>query len=200
VGRDRSVAVAGSQTITIEGAKATVEQSYVEGSFAAFVVQKRNGWRALVFRGSEDGDLGDWIDTNLRSATSGLGSTPPMQYLMARAVARAQDPKTILVGHSLGGGLAMYAAAQWGMAAATIYPAPIQPTWLPGFPPLPAQGTRVQNYVCMGEVLTMAEYASSHVRIGRDVWIEARGNSFDKHLLPNIVVGREVIDQRSAHP
>ena len=95
----------------------------------------------------------------------------------------------LLVGHSLGGGIASYAAAQNGQNAATIYPAPINPVWLAlPLPPWPARGTKVQNYVCSGEILTVAATLSPNLeRIGTDVWIQSNGGSpVDKHGLDQV--------------
>ena len=55
-------------------------------------------------------------------------------------------------------------------------------------PPWPAKGTTIQNYVCSGEVLTVADALSPHLRrYGRDVWIQSNGGSpIAKHGLDEI--------------
>ncbi|MCA9652609.1 MAG: alpha/beta hydrolase [Myxococcales bacterium] len=174
-----------SGTVQIAGTTMNVLDNRIEGGFAAFKIQKPGSWTAIVYRGSNDAR--DWVFNNIPGGLSGLLSFPPPQYGTGRDYAKTGNDNTLLVGHSLGGGIAMYAAAQEGLNAATIFPAPIQPTWL-GFPPWPARGTSIQNYVSMGEILSMAAYGpTTHTRFGRDVWIETKGNPIDKHLLHNVV-------------
>ncbi|MCA9705232.1 MAG: hypothetical protein KDK70_05205, partial [Myxococcales bacterium] len=115
---------------------------------------------------------------------------PPPQYGAGRRFSGRFDKGVVLVGHSLGGGIASYAAAQHGTHAATIFPAPINPLWL-GFPlpPWPAKGTTIQNYVCSGEILTMAAWTPHMRRYGKDVWIESNASGpIDKHGLSEIKV------------
>ncbi|MCA9707504.1 MAG: DUF2974 domain-containing protein [Myxococcales bacterium] len=175
-----------SRTVQIAGQTMNVEHSRIEGGFAAYKIAKPGSWRAIVYRGSDDAR--DWVFNNIPGGLSGPISFRPPQYGTGRDYLRQHSDVTIVVGHSLGGGIATYAAAQEGTHGATIFPAPIQLTWL-GFPPWPARGTSIQNYVSAGEVLSMGAYLTTHTRIGRDVWIKTRpGNPIDKHLLPNVVV------------
>lgn len=173
------------RTVTIAGTEMTLEASFATGGllggFAAIVVSKRNSWRALVYRGSDD--TRDWLLNNIPGAVSPV---PPPQYIEGLAHAVAHRP-SVIVGHSLGGGIATYAAAMTGGSAATIFPAPINPMWL-GIP-LPRWGTKIQNYVSAGEVLSMLHLPPLRMRFGRDVWIETQpGKPTDKHLLPNVIV------------
>lgn len=173
--------------VEIAGQTMTIESREVVGGFAAYRVIKQGGWKAIVFRGSDD-----WRDWVLNNVPGAILPVPPPQYGSGRRYARRhEDDGTILVGHSLGGGIASYAAAQQGMHAATIFPAPINPAWLTfPLPPWPARGTKIQNYVASGEILTVAAFASPHlVRYGHDVWVQSDGGSpIDKHGLDQIRV------------
>ena len=149
--------------------------------FAAIVVRKPCSWRALVFRGSDDDQ--DWLINNVPGAVS---VTPPPQYVEGLAQALFHRP-SVIVGHSLGGGIATYAACMtWGCAA-TIFPAPLNPGWLPGN--VLNVFHNVQNYVSPGEILSMLNLPPLRMRMGRDVWIETKsGSPKFKHLLPNVIV------------
>ncbi len=171
-------------TINIAGTEVELEHAFATGGllggFAAIVVKKRNGWRALVYRGSDDAR--DWVLNNIPGAVSPV---PPPQYIEGLAHCVAHRP-TVVVGHSLGGGIAMYAGAMTGTAAATIFPAPISPGWL-GIMLL--RGRNIQNYVSHGEILSSLDLPPIRMRFGRDVWIETKpGSPVDKHLLPNTIV------------
>jgi pimeloyl-ACP methyl ester carboxylesterase len=174
-----------SRTIMIAGIEMELEASFstegILGGFAAIIVKKPCSWRALVYRGSND--TRDWVLNNIPGAVS---PTPPPQYIEGLARAVYHQP-SVLVGHSLGGGIAAYAAAMTGGSAATIFPAPISPGWL-GLP-IPRWGTNIRNYVSPGEVLSMAHLPPYRVRYGRDSWIETQpGSPTDKHLLHNVIV------------
>jgi pimeloyl-ACP methyl ester carboxylesterase len=173
------------QKIMIAGMEMDLEGYYETegplGGFAAIIVKKPCSWRALVYRGSNDPR--DWVLNNIPGAVSPI---PPPQYVEGLARAVFHQP-SVVVGHSLGGGIATYAAAMTGGSAATIFPAPISPGWL-GIP-FPRWGTNIQNYVSPGEVLSLANLPPFRMRYGRDVWIETQpGSPTDKHLLPNVIV------------
>lgn len=173
---DRQVAIAGT-TMSIEARE-------ISGGFAAYKIKKPNGWTAIVFRGSDD--WRDWVLNNVPGAVTPI---PPPQYGAGRRMADQHGGSCVLVGHSLGGGIASYAAAQQGMHAATIFPAPINPIWLGlPLPPWPARGTTIQNYVCSGEILTVAATLSPNLRrYGRDVWIQSNASGpVDKHGLDQV--------------
>lgn len=172
------------RTVSIAGAEMTIDAREISGGFAAYKITKRNGWTAIVFRGSDD--WRDWVLNNIPGA---IIPVPPPQYGAGRRMAGEHGKQCVLVGHSLGGGIATYAAAQHGMHAATIFPAPINPVWLGlPLPPWPAKGTTIQNYVCSGEVLTVAAAASPQLRrYGTDVWIQSNASGpVDKHGLNEI--------------
>jgi len=172
--------------ITIAGTKMSIDVREISGGFAAYKVSKPGGWTAIVFRGSDD-----WRDWVLNNAPGAVLPAPPPQYMTGHRMAKALGKDCVLVGHSLGGGIATYAAAQQGMHAATIFPSPINPVWLTlPLPPWPPKGTRIQNYVCAGEVLTVAATVSPHLkRYGHDVWVQSSGSgSVDKHALDKIKV------------
>ncbi|MEM9452682.1 MAG: Mbeg1-like protein [Myxococcota bacterium] len=170
--------------VQIAGQEMSVENNRVSGGFAAYKIKKPNGWTAIVFRGSDD-----WRDWVLNNVPGAVLPVPPPQYGTGRQFAKQHDDNCVLVGHSLGGGIASYAAAQNGQHAATIFPAPINPVWLTfPLPVWPAKGTTVQNYVCSGEVLTVAAAASLKMRrYGTDVWVESTGGGpIEKHALTAI--------------
>lgn len=174
----------GQGEVRIAGQTMRVEHHEISGGFAAYHIVKPRGWSACVFRGSDD-----WRDWVLNNVPGAVLPVPPPQYGAGRRFAKRFGDGAMLVGHSLGGGIATYAAAQQGMHAATIFPAPINPAWLTfPLPPWPARGTAIQNYVCSGEVLTVAAFASPHLyRYGRDVWVQSSGGSpIDKHDLAKI--------------
>ena len=109
--------------VQVAGTSMDVVDKKITGGFAAFKIQKPGGWTAIVYRGSNDAR--DWAFNNIPGGLSGPLAFPPPQYRTGRDWAKQVGNKnTLLVGHSLGGGIAMYAAAQEGMNAATIFPAP----------------------------------------------------------------------------
>lgn len=170
--------------VSIAGTMMDIDAREISGGFAAYKISKPRGWSALVFRGSDD-----WRDWVLNNVPGAVVPVPPPQYGAGRRMAMRHGASCVLVGHSLGGGIASYVAAQQGMNAATIFPAPISPVWLAlPLPPWPASGTKIQNYVCHGEVLTVAATLSPNLmRYGRDVWIQSNaGGPIDKHGLDQI--------------
>jgi hypothetical protein len=176
----------GDHEVSVAGTTMKVEAREISGGFAAYKIRKPNGWTAIVFRGSDD--WRDWVLNNVPGAVSPV---PPPQYGSGRRMAEEHGTSCVLVGHSLGGGIASYAAAQQGMHAATIFPAPINPVWLAlPLPPWPARGTTIQNYVCSGEILTVAATLSPNLRrYGHDVWIQSNASgTVDKHGLDQIKI------------
>lgn len=170
--------------VSIGGTMMDIDAREISGGFAAYRITKPRAWSAIVFRGSDD-----WRDWVLNNVPGAVVPVPPPQYGAGRRMAKQHGESCVLVGHSLGGGIASYVAAQQGMHAATIFPAPINPVWLAlPLPPWPASGTTIQNYVCPGEVLTVAATLSPNLmRYGRDVWIQSNaGGPIDKHGLDQI--------------
>jgi hypothetical protein len=86
------------------------------GTGAALYRDETSGAFTLAFRGSESSDLQDirtdWLQSN---ALQALGTVPPSYQHAAKltsAVTQALGGEVHLVGHSLGGGLANYAAVK----------------------------------------------------------------------------------------
>lgn len=168
----------------------TLEHAQVHGDFAAYELRAPDlgGWNAIVFRGRKDwrGFLGGL------PGTLGQGPTPLPEYERGLDYVTQRGRGKILVGHSLGGGIAAYVAATLGLPAATIYPAPLRAAWLgSGYLAGPHPSTNITNYVCHAEALTQRgdHNETGHVRYGNDVWIESRGDSStNKHALDQIVL------------
>lgn len=157
---------------------------YKHGGFHAILAQGgAENKRILSFSGTDD--LTDWLD-NASQQVSGLS----VQYLRAGTLARTV-PCDVIVGHSLGGGLASYGHLTSGRPAATINAAPL--SWnnilagrivngnFRGFP--------VVNYVVPWEVLHMFDRATGATsnKIGKIVFVDSNGGSpVARHLLPNL--------------
>jgi hypothetical protein len=189
------------QVLDEEGGKWKVESEFEVGAFAAYVIKKEGGWHALVFRGTDDKT--DWLRDNI---PNGLGNAHPPQYQRGLSIAAQVGHGKVLVGHSLGGGIATYASAHLRLAAATIFPAPVIPSQLPH----KGERANVLNYVCHGEVLTEASQVGrsgnffrdaaqgfldwrisgrQHRRLGQDFWIQSNaGNPISKHMLGNVAL------------
>lgn len=136
--------------------------------------------RVLSFSGTDQ--LTDWGD-NVQQGL--LGYSP--QYLGALAVALNARPE-IVVGHSLGGGLASYVAIYQGRKAATVNPAPLNINLVSGLPMIINNGN-VFNYVVRGEALDLLDtYTLGMRRIGTIHYVASTGTDVvAKHLLPNLV-------------
>lgn len=108
----------------------------------------------------------------------------PAQYLQARILATSCKNAALdikLCGHSLGGGLAVYASVCTRYEANTINPAPLVAAgglsaWFGDHP-------QIVNYIAGG-----AEFVSSSPgRIpGKDIAVPATGNFFTRHSLANV--------------
>lgn len=193
------------QELTGTGTTWTVEQVIENHGFMAYKIRKHGGWYAIVFRGTNFEDAGgDWLRNNIANA---LGHTRPPQYVSGEDLVSKHGAGKILVGHSLGGGIAMFASAFHGLPAATIFPAPVIPDSLPNG----GANANVVNYVCHGEVLTELTAAGRsgsflrdaatdyldrqltrglvHRRLGDDYWVRSNGgNPIERHMLNNIVL------------
>lgn len=152
---------------------------FESGSFRAVLVEGPK--RVLSFSGTDD--LGDWID-NVGQGVTGLSG----QYLRAVQTARSTAPE-IIVGHSLGGGLASYCALYNGNLAATINPAPLNINLISGIAML-RNGGNIINYVAPGEVLAILDAAMINMRkVGKTHNVGTNGgwNPVARHGIDNLV-------------
>ena len=154
-----------------------VTRVYQMLNFRAVLVEGAS--RVLSFSGTDQ--LTDWGD-NVQQGL--LGYSP--QYLGALAVASGASPE-IVVGHSLGGGLASYVGIYQGRRVATVNPAALNINLASGIPMIINNG-KVLNYVVRGEVLDLLDtYAPNMRRIGTIHYVPSIGaDAIAKHLLPNL--------------
>ena len=146
------------------------------GSFRAVVV-KNNGRTVLSFSGTDDAV--DWLD-NVAQGLTGAS----WQYAYALSVA-ASYAANVVVGHSLGGGLATYVAIYGGRQCATINPAPMNINLVSSIAMI-RNGTLVINYVAAGEALDLLDAAAPNmIRPGRIYNVPSSGglNPVNRHLL-----------------
>lgn len=157
-----------------------------EGSYRAVTVMSPGGKKVLSFAGTDDiMDWGDNVEQGL------IGFSP--QYMLARVHALFVNPD-IVTGHSLGGGLASYAAINNFIEAATINPAPLNLTGILGTNILPrlVNSGKVINYVVPGEALDILDNVAPNMRrVGTIHNVSSGGSSpIDKHLIPNLTAFR----------
>ena len=165
-------------TWLIDGWQWTLDAPIIEGSFAA--VMARGRMNVLSFAGTDNAM--DWAD-NISQGLLGVSS----QYVKAVRYAKALSPN-LVVGHSLGGGLASYCSVYAGKHAATINAAPlnINPVSMFG---MIKNSKKVINYVVPGEVLNILDIAMITMKkIGKVHHVASSGGSpIDKHLIKNLV-------------
>jgi len=162
----------------------TISGIHKHGGFHAIVAQGgENNKRVLAFSGTDD--LSDWID-NATQQVSGLSA----QYMRAGALA-GSVACDVIVGHSLGGGLASYGHLTSGKPAATINAAPL--SWNNILAGRIVNGNfgrfPVTNYVVRWEMLHMFDRATGATsnKIGKIVFVGSNGGSpLARHLLPNL--------------
>lgn len=135
--------------------------------------------RVLSFSGTDQ--LTDWGD-NIQQGLTGYSP----QYISALGVASNARPE-IVVGHSLGGGLASYVGIYQGRKVATVNPAALNINPVSGIPMVINNG-KVINYVVRGEALDLLDrYAPNMRRIGTIHYVPSNGgDAVAKHLLPNL--------------
>jgi hypothetical protein len=97
-----------------------------DGDFQANLYRSKDGTYYLAFRGTEGPNLADWRC----NAEQGLGGRAGQYEQAARlaasvGMALAPNQRLILTGHSLGGGLASYAALHNGLEAIVFNPASV---------------------------------------------------------------------------
>lgn len=146
------------------------------GNFRAVVV-KNSEKTVLSFSGTDEGT--DWLD-NAAQGLTGIS----WQYAYALMVSRA-NAANIVVGHSLGGGLATYVAIYGGKYCATVNPAPMNINLASGVAMI-RNGDLVINYVAAGEALDILDtIAPNMIRPGRIYNVASSGgyNPVNRHLL-----------------
>ncbi len=151
---------------------------FEQGSFRAVLVKGKK--TVLSFSGTDD--AADWGD-NIGQGLTGVS----VQYLRALRTARA-TASDIVVGHSLGGGLASYVAIYGGRQAATINPAPLNINPLSGIGMM-KNNNLVINYVAAGEALDLLDAAMINMRrVGKIYNVSSNGgwSPVARHLLPNL--------------
>ncbi|MGI8786679.1 MAG: hypothetical protein ACR2HG_02810 [Pyrinomonadaceae bacterium] len=161
------------------GSTWTIENVFEQGSFRAVLVTGRK--RILSLSGTDD--AGDWVD-NIGQGLTGISG----QYLRAVHLAGATAPD-VVVGHSLGGGMASYCAIYNGRQAATINPAPLNINPVSAVQMFRRHGL-VINYVAPGEVLDILDKTMINMKkIGRIIPVSSNGgaNPISRHSIANLV-------------
>lgn len=146
-------------------------------SFRAVLIEGEK--KILSFSGTDEGL--DWLD-NVQQGLTGLSA----QYLGALGLASRVNPD-IVIGHSLGGGLASYVGIYQGRQTATVNPAPLNINPVSGLPII-IRGGKVVNYVVLGEALDLLDKAAFNMtRVGTIHYVPSTGTSpVAKHLLNNL--------------
>jgi hypothetical protein len=156
----------------------TVSRVFEYGSFRAITVHGRK--TVLSFSGTDNAR--DWID-NIGQGVAGISP----QY--ARAVRLAKSSSAdIVVGHSLGGGLASYCALYCGKRAATVNPSPlnINPVSLVQ---MIRNKNLVVNYIAPGEILhVMDAFAPTMGTVGAIHNVRSNGgfNPAKRHRITSL--------------
>lgn len=148
------------------------------GSFRAVLVSSPNSKKILCYAGTDD--LLDWADNVSQRLLSMSG-----QYSYAAAIGLYYRPD-IVVGHSLGGGLASYTGIHQARETATFNPAPLSlPNAVPGL----LLSGKVINYVVKGEGLDLLDTVDvGSTRIGTIHYVQSTGtNPVEKHVIKNLV-------------
>ena len=151
------------------------------GGFRAVLVTG-NGKTVLSFAGTDMPEIEDWLNNFMQGVT---GASP--YYALALALASSR-PADVLVGHSLGGGLASYCAVYCGKYAATINPAPLNINLVSAIP-IAMRNNLVINYEAIGQALHFLDLvALNMMKVGRINWVASNGsNMIAKHLLDHLV-------------
>ncbi len=161
-----------------------IKNVYEIGPFRAILAQG-SGKLILSFSGTDE--LLDWLD-NISQGLTGVSG----QYLAAQVVASGATCNMV-VGHSLGGGLASFVAIHQGKMAATVNPAPLHilptPVGAANIINMIRNGSKVVNYVVHFEALDLLDIAAlSMRRVGRIIHVPSTGSDpIQKHLLDHLV-------------
>lgn len=151
------------------------------GGFRAVLVTGK-GKTILSFAGTDMPEIEDWLNNIMQGVT---GVSP--YYSIALSLATSL-PADVVVGHSLGGGLASYCAIYCGKSAATINPAPLNINHISGIPII-ARNQLVVNYEAVGQALHYLDLiALNMTKVGRIIKVASNGsNMIKKHLLDHLV-------------
>src|SRR5687768_10037455 len=169
------------------GSRWEVTEVIEQGGFRAVMV-KGKGKTILSFAGSGM-QIEDWLNNFIQGLT-GISQ----YYAFALSLANSR-PADLVVGHSLGGGLASYCAVYCGIRAATINPAPLNINAISSIPIIIRDGL-VINYAVVGEALyylcllttpvapgipvspthpPIGPGAPLMTRVGRIIWVASNG-------------------------
>ena len=151
------------------------------GGFRAVLVKGKDR-TVLSFAGTDMTEIEDWLNNFMQGVT---GISP--YYALALSLASSR-PADVVVGHSLGGGLASYCAIYCGKFAATINPAPLNINLISALPIL-LRNNLVVNYEAIGQALHYLDLiAPNMTKVGRIIWVATNGsNMIEKHLLDHLV-------------
>jgi hypothetical protein len=163
---------------TVDGQTWTLRHIHEDGSFRAVMIEGE--FSVLSFSGTDD--RGDWAD-NISQGTIGLSS----QYLRALRLARSTSPDIVL-GHSLGGGLASYCAIYGNRPAVTLNPAPLNlnPISIGG---MLRNHNLVINYIAPGEILQIMDALAPNMGVvGRIYNVSSLGgwNPIRRHQIGHL--------------
>lgn len=182
------------------GSRWEVTDVFEKGGFRAVLV-KGNGKTILSFAGTDGPDVDDWFN-NLVQGISGWSPYYGLALNLARSC-----PADVIVGHSLGGGLASYCSVYLGKKSATINPAPLNINGISAIPII-VRDSLVINYAVVGEGLfylcafttpssplvpvsaarAIIPGAPLMTRVGRIIWVASRGwDPLHMHLLDYLV-------------
>jgi len=90
-------------------------QRWTDGNFFAALYAKKGGSAVLAFRGTDDA-----VDVLMDDSDIAIGQVPPSASDAVRVAGGISTGNVLLTGHSLGGALAIIAAARYGFAAVTF--------------------------------------------------------------------------------
>jgi hypothetical protein len=176
--------------LSCKGNKWKVVEEIERGPLHAIVVQgsrenknKVSGKIILAFSGTDE--WADWRD-NIDQGLKGISD----QYFQALMISKAYVCEMV-VGHSLGGGLASFVAIHRGIKAATVNPAPLRVSAINNAEIINKRSYLVKNYVVLGEVLDILDKRSSKMtRVGEIIPVKPKaGDAMDSitlHMLDNL--------------
>jgi hypothetical protein len=90
-------------------------QRWTDAHFFAALYAKQDGSAVLAYRGTDDA-----VDVLMDDSAIAYGRVPPSASNAIQAAGRLSSAKVLLTGHSLGGALAIIAAARFGLPAVTF--------------------------------------------------------------------------------